>query len=137
MTNVLATALLSGVLSMAVYGEMDPRALLFFCLVIVLKEMFIFFRWRVAVVCKLCGFDPVLYKRSPARASARVREFFTEQVRNPSFQLTKSPLLELHRRLKTAERKVLERQLAFERKRTALRSPVVAPKRPVVSPKGP
>ncbi len=137
MTNVLATALLSAVVSTAVYGELDPRALMFFCLVVVLGEMFIFFRWRIAIVCKLCGFDPVLYKRSPAKAAARVREFFTEQVGNPRFQLSKSPLLELHRRMKTAERKNLERRAAFERKRTDLRSPVVAPKGPVVSPKGP
>lgn len=137
LTNVLGAALLSTLVSTAVYGELDPRGLTLFCLVIAFSELFIFFRWRIAVVCKMCGFDPVLYKRSPARAALRVREFFTEQVGNPRFQLSKSPLLELHRKQKVAERKSLERRYAFERKRADLRSPIVAPKAPVVSPKGP
>lgn len=137
MTNVLGSALLSGAVSMAFFGQTDPRGIVLFCLLCVLGEMFVFMRWRVNIVCKMCGFDPVLYKRSPPRAAARVREFFQEQVKNPKFQLSNSPLLDLHRRMKVAERKTLERTLAFERKRAGLRSPVVPGKGAVVDPKGP
>lgn len=137
LTNVLASSALSGVVSVAFYGQLDPRALLFFCLVTALGESFIYFRWRLSLVCRLCGFDPVVYKRSPAAAAARVRAFFEEQIANPKFQLSKSPLLELHRQQRIRERKNLERRLALERKKSQVlasepRSPVVAPKGPVV-----
>ncbi len=136
LTNVLATAALSGLVSVAVYGRLDPRAIVIFCLVTVLGETFVYFRWRLALVCRLCGFDPVMYKRSPAAAAKRVREFFEQQIADPKFQLSKSPLLELHRRHQIRRRKNHERGLALERKRSrsesARRSPVVAPKGPVV-----
>lgn len=136
LTNVLGAALLAGVVSLAVYGQVEPRALLFFCVVTGLGETFVFLRWRLSLVCRLCGFDPVVYKRSPAEAAARVRRFFENQIANPKFQLTKSPLLDLHRRMRVNERKVLERRLAIERKKSQLssrpRSPVVAPKGPMV-----
>lgn len=136
LTNVLGAALLSAVASLAIYGELEPRALLFFCLITVLGETFVFLRWRLSLVCRLCGFDPVLYKRSPSEAASRVRKFFENQIANPKFQLSRSPLLELHRRRQVNERKAFERRLALARKKSqassAVRSPVVGPKAPVV-----
>ncbi len=126
LTNVLAAAMLSSVISFALYGKADPRSLMIFCLVCGFSEVFIYVRWRVGVVCTMCGFDPVIYKRSPEQAARRVREFFYEHMDDPRFQLTKSPLLEWHRRLRQAQRKKM-----------ALRSSVVASKAPVVDPKGP
>jgi hypothetical protein len=97
-TNVLGAVFLAAAVTYAFYGEPDPRGLLIFCLVILLSEIFVYVRWRSFVICRLCGFDPVLYKKSPALASLKVREFFMEQTRNPSFLLSRSPLVALHRR---------------------------------------
>jgi hypothetical protein len=104
-TNVLASVVFAMAVTYALFGEPDPRGLIIFCLAILASEVFVYIRWRSFVSCKLCGFDPVLYKRSPALASARVREFFMEQAKNPSFLLSKSPLVALHRRQVELERR--------------------------------
>lgn len=121
LTNVVMAGLFSALVTLSYWGQIDPRGLMLFCLITGISESMIYFRWRLAVVCKMCGFDPVLYKRSPEMAALRVRQFFEEQKINPSFHLSKSPLLELHRR-----------HQANERKRMELRSHVVRSKVPVV-----
>lgn len=51
----------------------------------------------------MCGFDPVIYKRSPERAAQLVKTFFQEAANKPEFWLSKSPLLQIHRRLREQE----------------------------------
>lgn len=121
LTNVVLAGVFSAFVTLAYWGEVDPRGLMMFCLITGISELMIYFRWRLGVVCKMCGFDPIVYKRSPDQAALRVRQFFEEQVGNPRFQLSKSPLLELHRRQRARERKLME-----------LRSHVVRSKVPVV-----
>jgi hypothetical protein len=123
LTNVVGAGLFAAMVTLAYWGEIDPRGILLFCLVTGISESMVYFRWRLSVVCKLCGFDPVIYKRSPDQAALQVRRFFEEQVENPQFHLSKSPLLELHRRQKARERKQME-----------LRSMIVRSKLPVVDP---
>lgn len=126
LTNVLGSILLSGAIAHAYYGQPDPRGLVIFCILIGFGELFVFLRWRVAVVCRLCGFDPVLYKRSPEQASNRVREFFTKQMNNPEFQLSKSPLVKLHRQMRENERARMMRELMGIKKQSSPRPvPVV------------
>ena len=105
LTNVLGASLLSVTLSVAYYGQPDPRALMIFCLIIGLSEIFVYMRWRTAIVCRMCGFDPVIYKKSPLQASRQVREFFNAKVDDPSFQLSRSPLLELQKKQRVNERR--------------------------------
>lgn len=124
LTNVVAAGLLSAAVTMVIWGDVDPRGLMLFCLITGIGELLVYLRWRVAVVCKMCGFDPVVYKRSPEQAARLVRKFFEEHAEDPRFQLSKSPLLELHRKQRARERKIKE-----------LRSPVVGVKAPVVDPR--
>lgn len=105
LTNVAGAILLSVGMSYAIYGRPDPSLLGIFCFLTVAGEMFVYSRWRASLVCKLCGFDPVVYKRSPEEASKQVRAFFEEQIEKPGFILSKSPLLELRRRLQEQERR--------------------------------
>lgn len=126
LTNVVAAVLLSAAVTQAYWGQVDPRGLVLFCVVVGISEVMVYLRWRLAVVCKMCGFDPVVYKRSPSQAALRVREFFTQQVDNPRFQLSKSPLLDLHRR-----------QRLQQRKRKEFRSSVVGFKAPMIDPRAP
>jgi hypothetical protein len=101
----------------------DPRGLIVFCLFIAGAEIFVYTRWRSTILCKLCGFDPVLYKKSPARASLRVKEFFKDQVENPEFWLTKSPLLAVQKRIRAQEKKSLERQIIANRTKSSSLAP--------------
>ncbi len=75
----------------------DPRALVLFGLFIGAGEVFTYLRWRMSMSCKYCGFDPVLYKSSPARAREKVKAFYESRIGTPEFLLSKSPLLEVHR----------------------------------------
>src|SRR3569623_211069 len=91
LTNVVFALAFTVTVTYTVYGEFDPFGLILFAAFMMASEMFVYFRWRMAIVCKLCGFDAILYKRSPAMASQKVTEFFHEQVNNPEFWLSKSP----------------------------------------------
>lgn len=105
LTNVAGAILLSLGISYAIYGRPDPSLLGIFCFFTVVGEIFVYSRWRASLVCRLCGFDPVVYKRSPEEASKQVRAFFEEQIEKPGFILSKSPLLELRRRMHEQERR--------------------------------
>ncbi len=130
LTNVLASLALALTLTYGLFEQPDPRGVMIFCLFISLSEIFVYLRWRSFVVCKLCGFDPILYKKTPEMAALRVREFYQRQAQNPSFLLSKSPLLELHRQQLERER----RQRKFEAI-TKASSAIASPgKAPVVSP---
>ena len=108
LTNVVGASLLSMAVGQAYWGAPDPRALVLFCVTIVLSEIMIYLRWRASLVCTLCGFDPLIYKRSPQKASDLVKKFYQERAQHPSFWLSRSPLLERQRMQRIKERKAIE-----------------------------
>ena len=105
MTNVLGAMILAVAVAFVYYGEPDPRFVVLFGLFVLLGEAFVYLRWRASMVCKLCGFDPLVYKRSPERAAQGVREFYQEKSAKPEFLLSRSPLIEVHRREKRQQRR--------------------------------
>lgn len=123
MTNVVCAIAVSLATTYAVWGAPDPQGMLFFCVIIIGAEIFVYLRWRLAIVCRMCGFDPVLYKRSPEQAKARVKEFFKEQVENPEFWLTKSPLLVVQKAIRANEKRALEAQIILNRSKASSLSP--------------
>jgi hypothetical protein len=118
-TNVVMALVFALVTTFAFFGEPDARGLGLFCLFVVGAELFVYLRWRLNIVCNLCGFDPVLYKKSPDMASERVREFFKEQMDNPEFLLSRSPLLQLHKRIRDNEMKTIEYELLLRRTKSS------------------
>jgi hypothetical protein len=123
LTNVACAVAFAGAVTFAVWGALDPRGLMLLCVSLVCAEVFVNLRWRFNVVCNLCGFDPLLYKRSPERAAQRVKEFFREQVENPEFWLTKSPLLDVQRRIRAQEKKAREAQILNNRAKSTSLAP--------------
>lgn len=123
LTNVLSAAIFALLGTYAYSGNPDPIGIMVFCIFILGAEVFIYLRWRMSIVCSLCGFDPILYKRSPAKASARVGEFFKEQVDNPEFWLSRSPLLKHQKMMKLHERKALEAQIVQNRAKSSSLAP--------------
>jgi hypothetical protein len=123
LTNVVGAAALTLAVTYAYFGEPDPRGFMVFCIFITGAEVFVYLRWRMAIVCSMCGFDPILYKRSPQKASLRVGEFFKEQVDNPEFWLSRSPLLKLQKRIRLQEKKALETQIIMNRAKSSSLAP--------------
>ena len=118
-TNVLLAAAFATTVTFVYEGQLDPLALMLFVVAIGCAELFVNMRWRMNLVCNLCGFDPVLYKRSTVKAALRVKEFFREQVENPEFWLTKSPLLDVQKHIRLHEKKALEHQMMTNRVKAA------------------
>ena len=108
MTNVLASLVTAAGFSLLLYGEPDPRALMYFSVFVITAEMFVYLRWRAALTCRMCGFDPLVYQRSPATANRQVRDFFDRMGEDPQLMLSKSPLVDLHRRQREGLRKKRE-----------------------------
>lgn len=71
----VVSALILGIsLSLTVFGNADWRGVLFFIGALIFIEIYMQMRWRLSIICKTCGFDPALYIKSPALASAKVTE---------------------------------------------------------------
>lgn len=133
LTNVLITFFLAVVAASAFSQGLDPVSVLLWSVLLVLTEIFVFLRWRIAIVCRLCGFDPVLYKKSPALAAQKVRQFFDENVRKPQFFLSRSPLLETYRRQQELERKKAEYAFLMQKQKKPA-APTEAPGLPPRAP---
>ncbi|MEI7974162.1 MAG: hypothetical protein WCH11_07330 [Bdellovibrio sp.] len=50
---------------------------------ILLTEIVVHLRWRTSVICRQCGFDPILYKKSPAQAAAQVKQRLENRKKDP------------------------------------------------------
>lgn len=71
--NFIAGALASVVLMFAIWQQYDPRVMIVFVVCLAISEVFVKIRWRLSVVCRQCGFDPVLYVKQPDMALQKVK----------------------------------------------------------------
>ena len=69
------------------WGEWSPKAIPILLVCLFLGEFVSHFRWRLALVCRQCGFDPLIYQRSPATAALRVKAFLLRRKSEPQFLL--------------------------------------------------
>lgn len=93
-----------------IWEEFDPKGLAFLGLFLFIQEVFIHIRWRVTVVCKQCGFDPVLYRKKPELAASHVKDFLERRKTDPRYVLARP--LDLP---KISAEKLQSRQKAQER----------------------
>lgn len=71
------------------FQEFDPRFIVFFVLFLAVAEVFTQIRWRLSVVCKYCGFDPVLYLKDTALALEKVKAKLEQRQKNPETWLAR------------------------------------------------
>jgi hypothetical protein len=93
LVDILGSALGAGSVMFAIFQEFDPRVILIFIAFLALAEIFIQVRWRIAIVCKQCGFDPVLYVRDTQKAVLKVQMHLDRRKLDPASLL--SPALNL------------------------------------------
>ena len=91
--DIAASAVGSLTIMYAVFQEFDPRVLLLFVAFLAISETFVQVRWRLAIVCKYCGFDPVLYMRDTQKAAAKVKVRMDQRKNDPATLL--APPLQL------------------------------------------
>ncbi|WII71951.1 hypothetical protein QJS83_15920 [Bdellovibrio sp. 22V] len=87
--NLLASALASVVLMFAIWQQFDPRVMIVFVVCLAISEVFVKIRWRLSVVCRQCGFDPVMYLKNPEAAAAKVKEQLDMRKQDPKYLLAK------------------------------------------------
>lgn len=81
--DVLWAAFASVLLGFIFWQDFDPRMAVFFAVGTALAETFVLIRRQSSIACKKCGFDPVLYRKSPALAAARVKDFYRQKAEDP------------------------------------------------------
>lgn len=77
-TNVVLSFLAAVLLMFAVWQSLEPKALLFFSINIIVAEVFVNLRWRLSLPCPHCGFDPLLYKTDREKAAMKVKQTLDE-----------------------------------------------------------
>lgn len=103
--NVLQSFVLSAAISFLLWQDVHPFSVIFALVFLVFAEVGIRMKMRAEFICKKCGFDPVLYKKSPEMAKLKVQEFFQKNIMEPDVPLIDSPLLELRKRIKAQEKR--------------------------------
>lgn len=73
----------------AIWQQYDPRVFIVFVVCAALAEVFVKLRWRLSVVCRQCGFDPVLYLKQPEVAAAKVKMQLDNRKQDPKYLLAK------------------------------------------------
>lgn len=81
--DFLLISALCGLIMWLIVQSFDPRVIVFVVMALVGAETMIHFRWRLALVCRHCGFDPVLYLKSPDKAASKVRFHLDARQENP------------------------------------------------------
>lgn len=96
--NLLGLLGLAMLVNGLIAHEVDGRSLLLFVSFLFIAEWLLQLRWRVSLVCKECGFDPVIYLREPGRAAENVRAHLEARSRSPMSLFRKNAKLALPRR---------------------------------------
>ncbi len=87
--DVVMATMATGLLMLVFWQGFEPRALMILAFFLGVAETFMIMRWRVAIACPYCGFDPVVYKRNPEQAAAMVQHFMKTRKEDPTALLKK------------------------------------------------
>lgn len=89
LVNILGSALAAAVVMFAIWQQYDPRVMIAFVICLAVSEVFVKIRWRLSVVCRQCGFDPVLYLKKPELAAEKVKIQLDLRKQDPKYLLAK------------------------------------------------
>lgn len=93
LAGIIGMVLLSYVMTYSIWHQPDPRGLIILASLLMIGEGATQLRWRQALICKHCGFDPVIYMKNPELAGAKIKEFMKLRSERPEFLL--KPVLNL------------------------------------------
>lgn len=86
--DILFLLIPSVLLSVIFWQKLDPRAILFWVIMAGIVEIWCMVQWRIHIVCRYCGFDPVLYVQSPEKAAEKVKNFMEDRKNTAAFLLS-------------------------------------------------
>jgi hypothetical protein len=85
--GIVGMVVLSYVMTYVIWQQPDIRGLVILAALIMSAEGATQLRWRQSVVCQNCGFDPVVYMKSPELAGMKITEFLKIRSESPEFLL--------------------------------------------------
>lgn len=85
--DVLALVGFGIVLTFTVFKSLDPRGLAIVGTLLIVGELFSQTKWRTAMICRNCGFDPVVYVRNPEQAGLKIKAFLEKRSESPEHLL--------------------------------------------------
>lgn len=89
LTNIAWSGFGALAMMFALFHGFDPMVFLFFVSFLIAAEIFVQLRWRTSVVCRHCGFDPVLYVKNPNIAAQKVKIRLDERKNDPASLLSR------------------------------------------------
>lgn len=89
--NVIQAAAISYIIMMSLWWNFDARVFFIFAVVLSLIEVMLLVRWRFGVICPHCGFDPVLYLKSPEQVVTKVQAHLKRYDENPNSGFVSNP----------------------------------------------
>ncbi len=87
LVNIGYSLLLSFLLMLIVWQGFHPGVFVFITVFLFIQETAIQMRRRLSVQCNSCGFDPVLYVRSPDLAKQRVQKILNTKKESAEYLL--------------------------------------------------
>ena len=87
LADILGLIFLSIIGTYVIFKNLDPRGLFFVGVFLLIGEIFAQVKWRTSMVCRNCGFDPVIYVRSPEQAGLKIRAFLDTRAESPAHLL--------------------------------------------------
>ena len=99
--EVIAFVLLGIVMTYAIFKSLDPSGLFLVGTILLVSETFSQMKWRSAMICRNCGFDPVVYVRNPEQAGLKIKAFMERRSESPS-HLLRAPV-QMHAQKKKRE----------------------------------
>ena len=85
--DVLGLVFLGNVCTYATIKSLDIRGILIVGVLLILGETFSQFKWRLSMICRNCGFDPVIYVRNPEQAGLKIKAFLDKRSESPEHLL--------------------------------------------------
>jgi len=87
LVDILGLVVLGITITYAVYKSLDPRGLFFIAILLIVAEAFAQTKWRASMLCRNCGFDPVVYVRNPEQAGLKIKAFLDKRAESPAHLL--------------------------------------------------
>lgn len=91
--TLLSCAVATAILNFWLFTDFHWAMGLVLVAIVLFAESIIRIRWRTSVCCPHCQFDPVLYKKSPDQAAAKVKSFLEYRKNDPYYLLRPTPRL--------------------------------------------
>ncbi len=91
--GVISLSLLSVVLTYALFRDLDVRGLSILSMLLILGEIFQQTKWRTSMICRNCGFDPVMYIKDPNAAGLKIKAFLDRRKDSPESLLKPAVLM--------------------------------------------